>query len=242
MKSGQPPPGRRASRARKPVGSVSGAPASAPRQSAGWRRGSGERVAHCMTSARPRRSTPTTTPSIDHRLLAQVDADRLEIRRSPAAATRPSRPACSASTVTSFSSRATMICRLRTSGERCTATRSPSRMPTSRMLMPLTLQQVMRARAGTAPGRSGNGPRCAPRRGSACRRHTRPISGRPELLAQRISSATMPRALPGDQRDHALALQGAQVFFRGIGGSEAERSAQFPRASAAGRWRRSRPG
>ena len=52
------------------------------------------------------------------------------------------------------------------------------------------------------------------------------MSGRPELLAQRVLQHDAARAA-GDQREHALALQGAQVFLGGIGGTEAERLGDF---------------
>ena len=48
------------------------------------------------------------------------------------------------------------------------------------------------------------------------------MSGRPELLAQRVAQLDAARG-PGQKLQHTLALQGAQVFFGGIGGLETER-------------------
>jgi hypothetical protein len=47
-----------------------------------------------------------------------------------------------------------------------------------------------------------------------------------ELLAQRILQHDA-AGTARDQRDHAFALQGAQVLFRGVGGAEAERLRNF---------------
>ena len=47
-----------------------------------------------------------------------------------------------------------------------------------------------------------------------------------DLLAQRVLEHDAARAA-GDQSEHALALQGAQVFLGSVGGPEAERFRDF---------------